>query len=472
MTRVALPARRERVAAWGGTAAVESWVVRPTTADEVAAAFALARERGLTVGLRGAGQSYGDAALNGDGLCLDLTRMNRILAWDPARGIARVEPGVTIGQLWQRTIGDGWWPAVVPGTMHASLGGCAAMNVHGKNNWKVGPIGEHVLEAELMLPSGEIRRLGRAENAELFHAAIGGFGMLGCFVSLTLALHRVHSGLLEVEPLAAPDLEGMLAIFEARLASADYLVGWVDAFARGRALGRGLVHQANHLPPGADPAPERTLRLEAQALPPLLAGIVPRRLMWRAMRPFVHPPGMRAVNAVKYALGRHEAGRRYRQSHARFAFLLDSVPDWKRAYGPGGLVQYQSFVPAAHAARVFRAQLERAQAAGLVPFLGVLKRHRADRFLMTHAVDGYSLALDFQVTAANRARVWALAAALDPLVVEAGGRFYFAKDSTLTRASLARWRAEERVQRFLALKRACDPEARLQTELWRRLLSP
>jgi FAD/FMN-containing dehydrogenase len=471
VTAAALPERRERVAAWGGTVAVESWVVRPTAVEEVVAAFELARARGLTVGVRGAGQSYGDAALNGDGICLDLSRMNRILAWDPARGVARVEPGVTIGQLWQRTIADGWWPAVVPGTMHATLGGCAAMNVHGKNNWKAGTIGEHVLEVELLLPGGEVRRCSRDENAELFHAAIGGFGMLGCFLSLTVGLHRVHSGLLDVEPLAGGSLDGLLAIFEERMAAADYLVGWVDGFARGGALGRGLVHQGSHLPAGEDPAPERTLRVDAQALPPRLAGIVPRGVMWRLMRPLVHPPGMRAVNAIKYRLGCWEAGRRYRQSHAQFAFLLDYVPNWKRAYGRGGLIQYQSFVPAAHAARVFRAQLERAQAAGLVPFLGVLKRHRPDPFLMTHAVDGYSLALDFQVTAANRARVWALAAALDPLVVEAGGRFYFAKDSTLTRASLARWRAEERVQRFLALKRACDPEERLQTDLYRRLLA-
>jgi hypothetical protein len=55
------------------------------------------------------------------------------------------------------------------------------------------------------------------------------------------------------------------------------------------------------------------------------------------------------------------------------------------------------------------------------------------------------------------------------MVIEAGGRFYFAKDSTLHPSRLQRLRDEDRVQRFLALKRTCDPDNLLQTDLYRRL---
>ena len=54
-------------------------------------------------------------------------------------------------------------------------------------------------------------------------------------------------------------------------------------------------------------------------------------------------------------------------------------------------------------------------------------------------------------------------------MIEAGGRFYFAKDSTLTPRSFAPVLAEERVQRFLAQKAACDPEGLLETQLFRRI---
>jgi len=74
-------------------------VVRPGTADEIAAVFAAASAAGETVGLRGSGCSYGDAALNGGHVVLDLSQMNRILTWNPEVGEITVEPGVTIEKI-------------------------------------------------------------------------------------------------------------------------------------------------------------------------------------------------------------------------------------------------------------------------------------------------------------------------------------------------------------------------------------
>src|SRR5262249_25038215 len=156
-----------------------SRVLRPSTLDGVSDAFEIAHRENLKIGLRGAGQSYGDAALASGELSLDVSRMKRVLDWDPASGRIRVEPGVTIRELWQYASEEGWWPAVVRGTSHASIGGCASANIHGKNNWRVGPIGEHVEELELVLPNGERRRVRPDSDPELFRAVIGGFGLLG-----------------------------------------------------------------------------------------------------------------------------------------------------------------------------------------------------------------------------------------------------------------------------------------------------
>jgi decaprenylphospho-beta-D-ribofuranose 2-oxidase len=84
-------------------------------------------------------------------------------------------------------------------------------------------------------------------------------------------------------------------------------------------------------------------------------------------------------------------------------------------------------------------------------------------------VDGYSLALDYRITPANRERVWELARRMDQVVLEAGGRFYFAKDSTLQRGSIEWFQPRERLDAFMDLKRRCDPENLLQTELYRRV---
>lgn len=462
----------ETLSGWGRVLSGTSTVYRPSTEDGVRGVFDLARRQGTTVGLRGAGQSYGDAALNSDAVVLDLSRMTRVLAWDPERGRLRAEPGVTIGQVWRYALEDGWWPPVVPGTSFASLGGCAAMNVHGKNNFKAGPFGDHVEEIVLLLPSGERRVASRTRDADLFHAAIGGFGMLGCIVEIELALHRVRSGMLLVEPIAVRNLDEMLEVFAARAGEADYLVGWVDGFTRGSRLGRGLVHQGNYAGPEDDGEPSRSLRVETQELPDTILGVVPKSRLWILLRLLVDLKTMRAVNAVKYHAGRRENGHRYLQPLAEFSFLLDFIPRWGLAYGQHGMIQYQSFIPRESAAHVFREQIAIAQHAGLAPLLGVLKQHRRDAFWMSHAVDGYSLALEFRVTAGNRGRLWEMTHRLDALVRDAGGRFYFAKDSTLSRDSVSHLLGEERVQRFLALKGACDPDGLLQTDLYRRLFHP
>ncbi|MBY0279394.1 FAD-binding oxidoreductase [Candidatus Binatia bacterium] len=462
---------REILSGWGRALAGACRVFRPSTEDGVRAVLDLARRTDASVGLRGAGQSYGDASLNTAQVVLDVSRMTRILSWDPGRGVIRVEPGVTIRQLWQYVLEDGWWPPVVPGTSHVSLGGAVAMNVHGKNNWKSGPIGDHVREIVLLLPGGTRLRASRSENADVFHAAIGGFGMLGCIVEIELQLHRVTSGDLLVEPIRARDLGEMLGVFESRMSEADYLVGWVDCFPRGRGLGRGLVHQGRYVDAPDGIASTSTLRRAHQELPDALLGVLPKSQAWRLMRTMFNAPVMRAINSVKYWQGALHAHHTYRQPLVQFSFLLDFFPGWGLAYGPYGMIQYQSFVPAARAERVFRRQLELAHEAGIVPLLGVLKRHRPDDFLMSHAVEGYSLALEFKRTRANREPLRGLTRRFDDLVNEAGGRFYFAKDGTLTRDSIRPLLAEERTRRFAELKRRCDPDTLLQTDLYRRLFA-
>src|SRR5438128_4225595 len=77
----------EPVEEWGMTARSLSYVYRPSTIVGVREVFETARCHGRSVALRGAGRSYGDAALNRENVVLDLTRMNRILDWDSASGL-------------------------------------------------------------------------------------------------------------------------------------------------------------------------------------------------------------------------------------------------------------------------------------------------------------------------------------------------------------------------------------------------
>lgn len=467
-----LPAERLRwIEGWGMAVGAAGYLFRPRDADGVAEAFAAARAAGVPVALRGAGCSYGDAALRGDSVILDLSDMDRVLSWDPETGIAEVEPGVSIGALWRLAIGDGWWPPVVTGTMDPTVGGALAMNVHGRNNWRRGTLGEHCLELDLMLPGGEIRRLTPAGDSELFHAVVGSFGQLGVVTRARLQLKRVHSGQVEVRAVAARDLHTMLRLADDAKDEWEYVVGWFDAFAGGPSLGRGLLHFARHLDEGEDPSPAASLDARAQDLPKTILGVVPRGLVWRLMKPLTNRPGMRLVNLGRYLAGSTvENGSVFRQSLAAFSFLFDYVPDWKRVYLPGGLIQHQSFVPTGAAEEVFRFQLEACRRRRMSSFLAVLKRHRPDPFLISHGVDGFSLALDFPVTRGRRRELWTLVRELAEPVVAAGGRFYPAKDAALPSELYRASFSDGVLERFGELKARLDPDRLLSSALADRLV--
>jgi decaprenylphospho-beta-D-ribofuranose 2-oxidase len=445
---------------FGHSLSAPSYCIQPGSTGEIYEVFQLARKMGLTVTLRGAGRSYNDAALNGGGIVLDLSGMNQILEWDAGSGLIRCQAGVTLEQLWQKVLPDGWWPPVVSGTMTTTLGGCLGANIHGKNNFRMGTIGEHVTEFNAILPTGAEITCSPKKNSDLFYSMISGLGMLGVITTVTLQMKKMESGLLEVHAWPTRTLEEQLHGLEEGAPEFDYVVGWLDTIT----IGHGQIHAANYVHDDPDPA---KMDLSYQTLPSRLFGVMPKSLLHYFMTPFFNNLGAWGINTAKYitSLRRHT----FRQSHAAFHFLLDYVPLWELSYGRGGLIQYQSFLPKENAMSAWSEMLVMAKRRGLPSYLGVTKRHRPDNFLLTHAVDGFSLALDFKVTERNRARLKEMLAEYDRIVLEHGGRFYFAKNSETSSETTRAFLGEQAVAKFKKLKKRTDPDGLLESDLYRRI---
>lgn len=452
---------------FGHSLKAASYLSQPRSAEEIYSAFKLAKKMELTVTARGAGRSYNDASLNGGGITLDMSAMNQIVKWDPAKGQVRCEPGVTLEQLWKKVEPQGWWPPVVSGTMKTSLGGCLAANIHGKNNFKMGTIGEHVLEFTAILPTGAQITCSPKKNADLFYAMIGGLGMLGIFTSITLQMKRIHSGLLTVEAWPVQNLGRQLSSLREGAPHYDYIVGWLDGIAGGKSIGRGQIHAARYLREGEDINPQETMKVENQVLPARIFGLFPKSLSHHFMSPFMNNFGMWGINTAKYisSLRKHT----FRQPHAAFHFLLDYVPNWEFSYGRGGLIQYQSFLPKETAESAWTEMLKLSHKHRLPFYLGVTKRHRPDQFLLTHAVDGFSLAMDFKVNDNSRAKLSAILQEFDRIVLANGGRFYFVKNSETTAETALTFYGKETVAKYKKLIKRCDPNGLLESDLYRRV---
>lgn len=454
-----------RLSGFGRARYYDGYVVQPKTVDEIKQVFDLARQTGRQIVLRGSGRSYGDAAVGAECIVLDIRGMDRVIAWHPQTGVIEVEGGVTLEQIWRHTLRDGYWLPVVSGTMFPTIAGALAANIHGKNNFKMGTLGEHVQEIEVLATDG--RQLTLTPDDEAFYAIISGIGLLAVITRVKLKMKQVPSGDVRVHAVSCRNWDEQFATFERFHGTADYMVSWVDCFAKSGSAGRGIFHAANH---AEVPNAEKTLHASHMELPPKIMGVFPKSQVWHILKLLNARPFMKLLNTAKHVAGkRFEHEKEHLQSLTGYSFLLDYVPNWELAYLPGGFIQYQSFVPREHAKRVFAEQVKMQQAEKLESYLGVLKQHRRDRFLLSHAVDGFSLALDFKVTSSNRDRLWGLCHRMNDLVLSAGGRFYFAKDSTLRSEDATAYLGEEALTRLRNLKRQFDPENLLTSELNRRL---
>ena len=457
-----------KVFGWGMYNVCESPVLKPKTETEIISILKYAKNNKIKIAFRGSGYSYGDPALNSKGIILDFSEYNKILDFDSQKGIIKVQSGVTLSQIWQTAIVKSYWPPVVSGTMFPTLGGALSMNIHGKNNFAVGTIGEHILSFTFITTAGKTIECSPSKNKDLFYAAISGIGMLGVFSTITMKLKNVESGKMEVTAVVAKNLRQMIDYFEKEYKNSDYLVGWVDAFATGSAIGRGQIHKARLLKKGEDQDYPGNLALEKQHLPTRLFGIIPKSIMWIFLFPFNNNLGMRLVNFAKYTVSLLTNNAVYYQGHAEFQFLLDYVPGWKKVYKPGSLIQYQVFVPRENW-KAFEEIFKACHKTGIIPFLSVFKKHRPDKFLLTHAVDGYSMAMDFPVTARNHKKLKKLIAKLDDIAVDNDARFYFAKDSQLRPEIAKKVFGEKTIKKFMQLKKKYDPENILQSDLFRRV---
>ncbi|MFC5723824.1 FAD-linked oxidase C-terminal domain-containing protein [Streptomyces gamaensis] len=137
-------------------------VVAPRDADDVAAALAVCRERGVPVVPRGGGTSIAGQA-TGTGLVLDFTRhMNAITALDPEARTAVVQPGVVLDALRAAAAPYGLTFGPDPSThSRCTLGGMIGNNACGAHSVAWGTTADNVRELEVLTYGGERARLAR-----------------------------------------------------------------------------------------------------------------------------------------------------------------------------------------------------------------------------------------------------------------------------------------------------------------------
>src|SRR5688572_18513430 len=169
-------------------------VVLPGNRDELIAVVKTLAAANVPFVPRGAGTGLsGGAVGNAESVVIALTRLNRIISIDAAGRRAVVEPGVVNARLSDATRPLGLYYAPDPSSQAAcTIGGNVAENAGGPHCLKYGVTSNHILELEVVLPTGEVVTIGSASGEpwgpDLVGLFVGSEGMFGIATRITVRL--------------------------------------------------------------------------------------------------------------------------------------------------------------------------------------------------------------------------------------------------------------------------------------------
>jgi FAD/FMN-containing dehydrogenase len=399
---------------------------------------------------RGFGRSYGDASI-GYQKTISTQKLNRFLAFDEKKGILECESGVSLAEILLLVMPKGWFLPVTPGTKWVSLGGAVASDVHGKNHHLDGSLANWILSLKLLTAEGEVLFLKPEKGNKLFWATVGGMGLTGVILSVSIQLKKISSPRILQTQYLAQNLEDLFSLFEAHQ-TAPYSVAWIDTQARGRHSGRGILSIGEF--------EKKPNKLKVQDF--LFKKVF---FTFRFFLPsfLLNFWTLKCLNVLYFFLPR-AYGKTKVVHFDPFFYPLDVFADWNLAYGSKGFVQYQCVFPLANSLVGVKKILTICQKNGLYSFVTVLKRFgKPSQGLLSFPIEGMTLCLDFP-TSEKVLRVLKL---LDEVVEEYGGKIYLAKDARLDGKLFAK--LNPNLSAFQTIKKMFDPHSKLKSYLSKRL---
>ena len=441
---------------WGRSSRRRSIVRRPTTDEELIEVMTSGSQ--LTV--RGAGRSYGDAALPEQGIVLDLTARNRVLSFDQRNGVIVVEAGAVLADLMDQMLPLGWSLPVLPGSARITVGGALASDVHGKNHPGAGSFGQHVLWLALLDADGTITELSAGHDPDGFWATLGGMGLTGVILRAAIQLQPLETGWAIQRRRRTRSLDETIDVLRELAAQQEgdpnlHGVAWLDTHTPGPRLGRGVVDVSHpalvaDLPPAVQLQPDRRRFATGRAVRSLPGPGV------------VFGPTIAAASAARW----HFAGASKQRLLPLMSALcpLDRLDAWPAAFGRRGLIQYQFAVPS-EATAVLRRVLAFLVGSRMAPALTTLKNLGfGTAGPLSFPLHGWTLAADLP---ARWVRDDSRLHSIDAMVADAGGRVYLAKDSTVDPTLIPDM--YPRLKTWQRTRDRLDPDRRFTSALAERL---
>lgn len=374
----------------------QSFCLRPDNEEDLAHYIADNPQQSLLI--RGSGLSYNDSCFNTNGYVIDSERLNHLIDFDPQTGIVICQGGVPLKDLF--LLNPDFIPPVLPGTVHATVAGGIAHDVHGKNNHNAGSFGHHLISFDLLIGNKKIH-CNRNENNDLFHATIAGLGLTGVITRASLRLKKASRFIL-AKHIQFQSLKELTEFMLTYGVNYDYQVAWLDLL---NSKPCAILSIANHCEP-----------LNIKEYKPYSIPKIPFSL--------IRSWNMKLFNRYFFNSKKKEEKLTLEQ----FNNPLDKIKHWNRLYGPKGLIQFQAVFDTGQVITILEHLIQIMRTSNATPTLAVLKLfNRSGEGLLSFCKPGFTLAVDFIHNSAAKQAI----SSMNQLIIELNGRIYLAKDSLL-----------------------------------------
>lgn len=379
---------------------------------------------------RGNGRCYGDASLGQ--YSVSTLKYDKVLAFDTTSGVFECQSGITLDQILDIIVPQGWFLPVTPGTKFITVGGAVASDVHGKNHHVDGSFSGHIIEMDIITGNQDTITCSAEKEPDLFWATCGGMGLTGIITRVKFGLKKIDTAYIRQKQIKAKNLEDLIRLFE-EYKDYTYSMAWIDCLQKGDSFGRGILIVGEHATP-------EELNEQQRKAPLHLAAKRKLSMPFNLPSFTLNTLTVKAFNWLYYLKNtKREINNVI--PYEPFFYPLDAILHWNRGYGKAGFVQYQFVLPLEKKEGLV-AILKKISDAGLGSFLAVLKVFGKQDSLISFPMEGYTLALDFPV----RKGLFEFLDQLDQIVLQYGGRLYLSKDARMKQEVF--WQSYPNAQKF------------------------
>ncbi len=276
---------------------------------------------------RGGGRSYGDSNFKYGSNSTNVAPNQMQI--DFGRKVLRVSGGTRIIDALNYLGAHGFELFVVPGTAYATIGGCIASDIHGKNSHKHGSFSRHLKSMTLIINDQEIQITSK--DTKLWKSTIGGCGLTGIIIDCEISIKPIKSGHLESRVIVVNGLNEMLKNLKTESKNYDYAIGWLDGRYQTN-KGKGFIHYANE---AEESSPFQVLK-ESQNL------INGKYSFGR----FINSPLIALYNV--FTMKKYQRKSRMKNqivSKREYFFPLIDLGFWNKLFGRKGFHEVQFFSP-------------------------------------------------------------------------------------------------------------------------------